>query len=141
MRSFRGQKDWSTGFLKQGGMPSTGKKNMVGSMHGLMNHEYLNDTSSALLAAQQCNSDVQLPYRLPICETTHSSECSSRCWESCDAGTIIEAVQRSQDAQAGYACDYFSKRQPMAFNEVKGCCKRPQDLEPNTRYWQDQLRR
>eukprot|EP00973_Karenia_brevis_P051267 7121397-Karenia_brevis.AAC.1 len=32
-------------------------------------------------------------------------------------------MQCSQDAQAGYACDYCAKRQPMAFNEVKECCK------------------
>ena len=36
---------------------------------------------------------------------------------------IIEAAQIAQDAQAGYACDYCTKRQPMAFNEVKECCK------------------
>ena len=32
-------------------------------------------------------------------------------------------MQMAQDAQAGYACDYCTKRQPMAFNEVKECCK------------------
>ena len=37
--------------------------------------------------------------------------------------TIIECAQMAQDAQAGYACDYCTKRQPMAFNEVKECCK------------------
>ena len=36
---------------------------------------------------------------------------------------IIESAQIAQDAQAGYACDYCTKRQPMAFNEVKECCK------------------
>ena len=41
---------------------------------------------------------------------------------------IIQAAQCAQDAQAGYACDYCNKRQPMAFNEVKECCKGHQDL-------------
>jgi hypothetical protein len=36
-----------------------------------------------------------------------------------DERTMIEATQASQDAQAGYACDYFAKRQPMTFNEIK----------------------
>ena len=36
---------------------------------------------------------------------------------------MIECTQIAQDAQAGYACDYCTKRQPMAFNEVKECCK------------------
>jgi len=42
--------------------------------------------------------------------------------------TIIMAAQLAQDAQAGYACDYSNKRQPMAFNEVKECCKGHSDL-------------
>ena len=36
---------------------------------------------------------------------------------------MVQAAQCSQDAQAGYACDYCNKRQPMAFNAVKECCK------------------
>ena len=36
---------------------------------------------------------------------------------------LIEAMQKGQDAQAGHACDFCIKRQPMAFNEVKKCCK------------------
>ena len=36
---------------------------------------------------------------------------------------MIEATQIAQNAQAGYACDYCTKRQPMAFNECKECCK------------------
>ena len=36
---------------------------------------------------------------------------------------MVEATQIAQDAQAGYACDYCSKRQPMAFNECKEACK------------------
>ena len=37
----------------------------------------------------------------------------------------------AQDAQAGYACDYCTKRQPMAFNEVKECCKGHMTLAAN----------
>eukprot|EP00959_Pyramimonas_sp_CCMP1952_P252743 5280380-Pyramimonas_sp.AAC.1 len=29
----------------------------------------------------------------------------------------------TQDAQAGYACDYCMKRQSMVFHEVNECCK------------------
>ena len=36
---------------------------------------------------------------------------------------MIEATQMAQDAQAAYACDDCIKRQPMAFNGVKECCK------------------
>ena len=116
------------GLLEQMKMACTGRRSKLGSLHGPMNQENLNGTSSAMLAAQACNSDVQLPYRLPICQETHSTECQKKCWELCDEKTIVEAVQCSQDAQAGYACDYCSKRQPMAFNEVKECCKGHSDL-------------
>ena len=36
---------------------------------------------------------------------------------------MVEAMQMAQDAQAGYACCVCTKRQPMACNEVKECCK------------------
>ena len=32
-------------------------------------------------------------------------------------------MQMAQDAQAGHACYYCTKRQPRAFNEVQECCK------------------
>ena len=48
--------------------------------------------------------------------------------EEMSEDVIIQAAQCAQDAQAGYACDYCNKRQPMAFNEVKECCKGHQDL-------------
>lgn len=44
---------------------------------------------------------------------------------------IIESAQIAQDAQAGYACDYCTKRQPMAFDEVKECCKGHTTLAAN----------
>ena len=34
----------------------------------------------------------------------------------------MHVAQVAQDAQAGDACDYCNKRQPMTFNEVKECC-------------------
>ena len=46
---------------------------------------------------------------------------------------IVEGAQAAQDAQAGYACDYCTKRQPMAFNEVKECCKGHHALAERTR--------
>ena len=109
------------GLLKQMGLPIRGRRSKLGSMHGPMNNESINGTHPAMLATQRCNSDVQIPYRFPIDRCLH---CCSR--EDCLGKSdrfIIEAAQIAQDAQAGYACDYCTKRQPMAFNEVKECCK------------------
>ena len=46
---------------------------------------------------------------------------------------MVEAMQMAQDAQAGYACDYCTKRQPMTLNEVKECCKGHSTLAENIR--------
>jgi len=112
------------GLIRRFGMPLTGRRSKLGSLHGPMNHAWLNGTHPAMVAAHGFNSDVQLPYRFPITDVTHSSaECTERCWEDVDETTMINAAQVSQDAQAGYACDYQNKRQPSACNEIKECCK------------------
>eukprot|EP00973_Karenia_brevis_P026432 3646789-Karenia_brevis.AAC.1 len=41
---------------------------------------------------------------------------------------MLEATQNSQDAQAGYACDYQNKRAARACNEVKEFVKGHRDL-------------
>ena len=112
------------GLIRRFGMPLAGRRNKLGSMHGPLNNEWLNGTHPAMLAAQGFNSDVQLPYRFPITAETHSAtECSEQCPHEVEEAVIVNAVQVAQDAQAGYACDYMNKRQPMAINEIKECCK------------------
>ena len=103
------------------GLHSRGKKCQLGVMHGPFSHEMLNATHSAMLAALRCNSDAQLPYRFPITGDTHFCD-DPTCLES-SLKLMIEATQIAQDAQAGYACDYGLKRQPMAFNECMECVK------------------
>ena len=77
-----------------------------------------------MLATQQCNSDVQLPYRLPVTQDTHSSLCplGEQCLRRYEVTEVVKACQLAQDAQAGYACDYQNKRQPCGCNEVRECC-------------------
>ena len=107
--------------FEQMGLPTRGRRCQHGSLHGPMNHQSISGTHPAMLAAQRCNSDVQLPYRFPIIKESHG------CWHcKCliNKDTVmVDAMQLAQDAQAGYACDYCTKRQPMALNEVKECCK------------------
>ena len=69
-----------------------------------MNHESINGTHPALLAAQRCNSDVQLPYRFPIIKESHCCCCNCRCLRHNDT-VMVEAMQMAQDAQAGDVCD------------------------------------
>ena len=124
------------GLLKQMGLHCRGRKCQLGALHGPMCHECLNATHSAMLAALRCNSDVQLPYRLPIIkDKTHFCDDPS-CLDVSEK-ELIEATQVAQDAQAGYACDYINKRQPLAFNECKECVKGLRQL--SDRYKDDPL--
>ena len=86
------------------GLPTRGRRCQLGSLHGPMNHESINGTHPAMLAAQRCNSDVQLSYRFPIIKESHYC-CHCTCILSNDK-VMVEAMQMAQDAQAGYACDY-----------------------------------
>ena len=109
------------GLLRRMGMPASGRRDKLCSLHGLMNHESLNGTHPALMAVSGDNSDVQLPYRLPLCSETHT--CPEQCIDELQEDLVVTAAQVAQDAQAGYACDYCNKRQPVACNEVKEWCK------------------
>ena len=118
------------GLLRRMGMACQGRRSKLGSLHGPMNEENLNATHPALLAATGCNSDVQLPYRFPICNETHSVHCDLglACMGSATESQIVDAAQASQDAQAGYGCDYQNQLGAMAFNECKECMKGHQKL-------------
>jgi len=88
------------GIIERMGMALTGRRSKLGSLHGPMNHESLNGTHGAMLAAHQsANSDVQLPYRFPVCTETHA--CEQNCVDLADENTIVEGAQVAQDAQAG----------------------------------------
>lgn len=72
------------GCLKQMGLHASGKKCQLGAMHGPFLHPMFNATHSAMLAAQRCKSDVQLPYRFPITKDIHF----------CDDPTCLEYSQK-----------------------------------------------
>ena len=90
---------------------------MFGAMHGPMNHPCINGTHPAMLVCHRCNSDVQLPYRFPTIPESHCCD-DETCLRNSDTASI-HAAQGAQDAQAGYACDNCTKRQPCASKEVK----------------------
>ena len=117
--------------LRQMEQKPSGRRCMLGAMHGPMNHPCVNGTHPAMLACQRCNSDVQLPYRFPIIKETHFCNDAS-CLHN-DDKVLIRAAQTAQDAQAGYACDYCTKRQPCAFNEAKECSKGHTNLSEKLR--------
>ena len=84
------------GFLKKRSMPYSGKKNMVGSVHGPMNEENLNGCMSPILAGcpgLNFNNDIQIPYRFPIIEEIHdTSICTEKCWQDMNEEEMILAA-------------------------------------------------
>ena len=59
------------GLAQKRGMPVSGRRNMQGALDGPRNDPWLNGSHPALLKHQRCNSDVMIPYRVPILECTH----------------------------------------------------------------------
>ena len=118
------------GLVRQMGLRSIGKRCMLGSLHGPMNHGSIHGAHPAKLAVHRCNSDVLLPNRFLRNKETHCCA-DEECLKQHD-DMIIEAAQVGQDAQAGYACGYCTKLQPMAFNDVKECCKGHRTLSTQT---------
>ena len=96
---------------------------MTGCLHGPMNEENLNGTLPAMLSGAvglNFNSDLQIPYRFPVTETTRDRcVCEERCWETDRPIDMVLAAQRAQNAAAGYAADYQCKRCAPSFNEVR----------------------
>ena len=98
------------GLLAKVGMACGGRRNRVGSLQGPQNEENINGTHPAMSVALPYNSDVQLPYRLPICDSTHATKhCQDNCINSVNYKETLESSQNAQDAQAGYVCDYQNK--------------------------------
>ena len=58
------------GLLRRMDMPASGRRNKLCSLHGPMNHDSINAAHPVLVAVTCDNSDVQLPYMLPMCVVT-----------------------------------------------------------------------
>ena len=95
------------GLARQCDLPVKGARNAIGSMKGFRGEENLNASCPALLVSARCNSDVQVPYRIPITPETHCSQLCDRddCCDMNDADVVF-AAQVSQDSQCGYACGH-----------------------------------
>ena len=112
------------------GMPTGGRRNKLGSLHGPRNEANVNGTHPAMCALLQTNSDVQIPYRFTTTPDTHDDDvCKDMCVEDCNNKAVMEAVRCSQDAQVGYTCDYQNKRAARSCNQVKECIKGHKHLQ------------
>ena len=105
-------------------LPQAGRKNALGMLHGPRSDPNLNGSSGILLAMGRDNSDVQIPYRLPVCEVTHSQLCKKNCVQVAArqqgwAKEMERAAAMAQAAQVGCLTDYANKGQAAALHECK----------------------
>ena len=109
------------GILADRNMPASGRRNKLGCLQARGNHGCLNASHPALMTAEgSFNTDVQIPWRLPITQATHNTRlCEHPCLETNTASAMVVAAGKCQAAQAGYACDYCNKRLARGFQEVK----------------------
>ena len=107
------------GLARQMGLQLSGKRMALGALAGPRNCAWLNGTHPVLAAATRGNTDVQLPWRLPPCDATHSKACRvSGCLKDVDEKALIAATQAAQNAQSGYSADYGNKRPLVALHEI-----------------------
>eukprot|EP00973_Karenia_brevis_P085170 11822741-Karenia_brevis.AAC.1 len=61
---------------------------MLGAVSPARTDDYCSNTSAALFAVVQSDTDVQCPYKVPLCSGTHESVCNDPgCCKLQDDGT------------------------------------------------------
>ena len=84
-----------TGIAKLLDLPTDGKCDASGSIAPARSEEYCSGTSPALAAIMHCNSDVQCPYRVPLCSVTHDPECKQKNCVTADAADVKKLCRRT----------------------------------------------
>lgn len=110
------------GLLRKRDLPLQGRRCQLGTVSGVRNEANVNGTASGMLPLGM-NSDVQLPYCLPITQETHSVSCAEECWKLDTEERIIETIQIAMDARTGYKTDYKCKPPMKGVHEVREMCK------------------
>ena len=59
-------------------LPMSGRRDMTGTIAPIREDEYCSGTSAVLASILQSNTDVQCPYRLPLCSATHDPDCKQK---------------------------------------------------------------
>ena len=108
-----------SGLVKRYGFKGSGRRCMLGAIVTGRKNEWLNGSHPVLLANLPFNSDVLVPYRLPLMPQTHSTRCELEgCLEIHSVSDIMKVLEQSMRDQIGYISDYVTKKQPVATSEV-----------------------
>jgi hypothetical protein len=98
----------------------SGRRNMLGAIVGRRRDAYFSGTAALKAHLFRSNTNLQVPYRLPITEHTHDTECkSTKCLSQRNVKKMTLATQRAQKAMSGYFGGYIGKRQKTGQFELK----------------------
>ena len=102
----------------------TGRRNALGMVLGKRHCEWYSGTSSILAELFLSNTDIQLPYRVPLNAITHDEDChSTKCLKHLSNKHLCIITQKAMKQMAGYFGGYISKRQKMGRFEVQNSIK------------------
>ena len=94
---------------------------------GLRRDEYYRGTSSILATIFQSNTDVQVPYRVPVNSITHDKDCRNpKCVADLSGKNLKNLVlvaQKAMKQMTGYFGGYISKRQKSGRFELENSIK------------------
>ena len=101
-------------------LKTSGRRNMLGSIAPRRGDAYFASTAALLAIATRSNSNVQIPYRLPITERTHDPDCKlAGCLGSVSSQQLCKIAQRAMKQMSGYFGGYISKKQRIGQYELK----------------------
>lgn len=109
------------GMAKTFNVKATGSRSLLGTIATPRSNQWLNGSHKLLLANLPFNSDVLVPYRLPLMAETHTKSKKLCQLDTClrmPMGQVIRTLEQSMRDQIGYITDYVTKRQPVATSEV-----------------------
>ena len=101
----------------------SGNRNVLGTILGLRNDEWLSGTSHTLCVAfAGSNSDVSPCDHVPITAQTHEdSVCKGNCIKKTSLWQMIHIAQKAQAVTNGFVGEYVGKAQPAGHMEIKKC--------------------
>ena len=85
------------------GLQCSGRRNALGSIAGSRRCPSFSATSRILSKLHKSNTNVQLPYRVPLLEATHDPECTSdKCLSEKNKRRLFFNAQRVVKQMSGY---------------------------------------
>ena len=108
------------GIAQSVGLRCSGRRNALGSIIGKRLDPYFSGTSAIKAKIFKSNTNVQVPYRVPITSKTHDSACTSKkCLSPKIRRRQFLVGQRAIKQMIGYFGGYISKKQKLGRFELK----------------------